>query len=76
MNAPNENAFKQFTTQRKRDLQRIARATRGEHQLSDVIAEVRENDYVHEQYPPAARWFSRPTQLQLSLGKLNRFLQN
>ncbi len=31
--------FERFVTQRKKDLQRIARHTRGEHQLSDVINE-------------------------------------
>lgn len=39
MHVPHEDEFEQFTVQRKRDLQRIARATRGEHQLADVIGE-------------------------------------
>ena len=32
-------SFEQFVAQRKKDLQRIARHTQGEHQLSDVINE-------------------------------------
>lgn len=32
-------AFERFLTQRKKDLRRIARHTRGEHQLPDVIDE-------------------------------------
>ena len=37
--APDEDVFQQFILQRKRDLQRISRATRGEHQLGDVVNE-------------------------------------
>ncbi len=32
-------AFERFVTQRKKDLRRIARHTRGEHQFQDVINE-------------------------------------
>jgi hypothetical protein len=34
-----DQTFERFVTQRKKDLQRIARHTRGEHQLPDVINE-------------------------------------
>lgn len=34
-----DDAFERFATQRKRDLQRIARHTGGEHQLADVVHE-------------------------------------
>jgi hypothetical protein len=37
--APDENAFQQFIAQRRRDLQRISRATRGEHRFDDVVNE-------------------------------------
>lgn len=36
---PQDPSFEQFVAQRKKDLQRIARHTQGEHQLSDVINE-------------------------------------
>lgn len=36
---PDDAAFQQFTIRRKKDLQRIARATRGECQLDDVVNE-------------------------------------
>lgn len=34
-----DNAFERFVVQRKKDLQRIARHTGGEHQLTDVLHE-------------------------------------
>jgi hypothetical protein len=34
-----DQAFERFVTERKKDLQRIAHHTRGEHQLPDVINE-------------------------------------
>ena len=34
-----DDAFERFATQRKKDLQRIARHTGGEHQLADVVHE-------------------------------------
>jgi len=36
---PDDAAFQQFTIRRKKDLQRIARATRGDCQLDDVVNE-------------------------------------
>lgn len=36
---PQDPAFERFVAQRRRNLQRIAYQTRGEHQLSDVISE-------------------------------------
>ena len=37
--APDENAFQKFIAQRRRDLQKISRATRGEHRFDDVVNE-------------------------------------
>ena len=34
-----DDGFSHFLKLRKQDLQRIARATRGEHELNDVISE-------------------------------------
>jgi hypothetical protein len=39
MAGPEDAAFEQFALQRKKDLQRIARHTRGEYQFSDVVNE-------------------------------------
>lgn len=36
---PDDDAFQRFTVQRKKDLQRIAHRTRGEHKLDDVVNE-------------------------------------
>ena len=36
---PDEDVFQQFVFQRKGDLQRISRATRGEHRFDDVVNE-------------------------------------
>jgi hypothetical protein len=36
---PDDTTFKRFVIQRGKDLQRIARSTQGEHQLSDVVNE-------------------------------------
>lgn len=39
LQVPDDDAFRQFSIQRKKDLQRIARATRGECQFDDVVNE-------------------------------------
>ena len=41
--APDDDNFRQFTILKEADLKHIARATRGEYRLDDVI---------HEVYPP------------------------
>lgn len=47
-----DNAFERFVVQRKKDLQRIARHTGGEHQLTDVLHEAMD----HGRKPASAEW--------------------